>query len=237
MGTTPKGLWYPDGTDPISPIHPHLAAMQTSVDTALSGVRLDTPAGVHAVANAAGLTTLLADLTTAGYAYSSANPVYAYRADNQMLYRNIGAGWVEMSATLPAVRYNAQTLTSPQQTQARTNINAASQTDFAALQAYATPTIRVPGASGSWSWWYREIGDLVEVHVEYAASLAAGATATVASGIPSGLLPIFDAPLVAFGSGTQPAVARLGTSGAWTIRNLHSSAVALIIAHGIYTKP
>lgn len=36
MGTTAKGLWYPDGTDNIAPLHPHLAAMQTSVDNWLS---------------------------------------------------------------------------------------------------------------------------------------------------------------------------------------------------------
>lgn len=93
MGTTAKGFWFPDGSDDISPLHPVLGAMQTSVDNGLNNPRFDTPPGIHRVTDAAGLSTLVANLSSAGYTVSSSNPAYAFRADTQLLYENTGSGW------------------------------------------------------------------------------------------------------------------------------------------------
>ena len=60
MATTAKGLWYPDGSDNINPLHPVLGAMQASVE---GNPRLDTPAGIHVVANSAAATTLATNLS------------------------------------------------------------------------------------------------------------------------------------------------------------------------------
>ena len=97
MATTPEGLWYPSGTDNINPLHPVLAAMQTSVG---ANPRVNTPAGVHKVANDTELTTLVTNLTTAGYVISAANPAFVYRTDTKRLMVNEGAGWVIYSNTL-----------------------------------------------------------------------------------------------------------------------------------------
>lgn len=241
MGTTAKGLWYPDGTDTISPIHPHLAAMQTSVDNALSGVRVDTPAGIHEVADTTGLATLLTTLTTAGYSVSASNPVYAYRADNQTLYRNIGAGWVEMTNTMPVVRYDAQTLTSPQQTQARTNVGAASQTDLTNLTTFLTPTTKVNGTSGSWTWWYREIGYIVELYVNYSGTVAADASIVLTQDvhlIPLALFPGVNFGFPVSGTSTRRASSRInGMTGALSIRNEWTSSVTGFDALGNWIKP
>lgn len=100
MGTTSTGLWYPDGSDNISPLNPVLAAMQTSTDTALQGPLVNTPAGIHTVADVTGLTDLENSLAASGYTVSSANPAYAYRADVQVIYENRGSGWAPYSNTL-----------------------------------------------------------------------------------------------------------------------------------------
>lgn len=97
MGTTSKGLWYPDASSNISPLQSVLSAMQVSVG---NNIRLDTPAGVHVVTNAAGLTTLVSNLLAAGYTVNASNPAYAYRVDTQLLYENRGGGWVQFMPTL-----------------------------------------------------------------------------------------------------------------------------------------
>lgn len=99
---------------------------------------------------------------------------------------------------------------------------------------------RVSGVSGAWSWWYRDLGMLVEGHFEYAASLAADAYATLAAtttGMPAELYPSSGIPLAAVApSGTYPVAARINSSGSVTIRNVYTSSVSLIVAHGIWSK-
>lgn len=139
MPTTPKGLWYPDETDNISPLDTVLANMQASTDVAMESVLVYNPAGIHKVADAAGLTALTSALSAAGYPVGPTNPIYAERTDTGLLYRSVASGtWTEViptPASFPNVRYDAaQTLTLTEQERARDNIAAAGPDDITGLQ-------------------------------------------------------------------------------------------------------
>ena len=144
MGVTTKGLWYPDETDNISPLHPVLSSMQSSVDTALSNPINYTPAGIHRVANSGGLTTLLSTLSAAGYVMSSSNPVFAYRADTQILYVNTGSGWTE--AWIPTTTTTVGSVTSHRWPNGVQMIAARVDVTIASPNVAASTTIAFPEA-------------------------------------------------------------------------------------------
>ena len=98
---------------------------------------------------------------------------------------------------------------------------------------------KVSGTAGSWSWWYKDHGILVEVHFEYSAALASSGALSLGAattGIPSTLWPSDETPLAAWGYGTYPVTARFGPTGTLTLRNNHSASVASLGVHGIWSK-
>lgn len=77
MPTTGKGLYYPDDTTNVAPLHPVLAAMQTSVDTYLGA-----NATIHTIANVAGRAAVVAL-----YPPTAATPLFTWRQDADTQYK------------------------------------------------------------------------------------------------------------------------------------------------------
>ena len=118
MPTTPHGLYYPEDTVNVSPLHPVLAAMQTSMDD-----YLDENPVIHPIANTAGRAALIAE-----YPPTTATPLFIWRADapagQNLEVTTNGTTWTSIGANPTSLTYNTQTLTDPQKAQARSNIDA-----------------------------------------------------------------------------------------------------------------
>lgn len=155
MPTTSKGLYYPDDTTAVAPLHPVLGAMQTSVDSYLSS-----NATIHSIANVAARVGLVAL-----YPPSTAAPLFAWRQDAtsglNLEYTTNGSTWVAYGALVtPGVGFtptwNGVTLgngTSAGQyfqqgklVQATMNLTIGSTTAFTA-GAFIYPSIPVAGAA------------------------------------------------------------------------------------------
>lgn len=100
-----------------------------------------------------------------------------------------------------------------------------------------TRAAKVTGSSGSWSWWYRDLGDRVEVYAAYSATLAAQGSSSQSLGLPAGWGPAEEIPVAGVSStSTYPVAARLSTSGSLTVRNVHTASIAGVFLHTTYTK-
>ncbi len=92
MPTTAKGLYYPDDTTNVAPLHPVMAAMQSSVDAYLTDNMT-----IHPIPNTgarAGLVAL--------YPPSASKPLFAWRQDADTQYKLEytvdGTNWVAYTA-------------------------------------------------------------------------------------------------------------------------------------------
>lgn len=97
MATTSLGIYYPDETTNITPLHTVLGAMSSSVDGVLVGPVYRTPMGVHVIADAAARAGLLASLTSGGYTPGASNPVLIYQVDTALQYMYNGTSWAPVA--------------------------------------------------------------------------------------------------------------------------------------------
>lgn len=246
MATTSEGLWYPDGTDIINPLHPVLAAMQTSVGV---NPRMDTPAGIHSVADATGLTTLANDLDSVGYTISVSNPAYAYRADTQMIYENRGSGWAPYSNTLQFADATARDTAIPSGNRhvgmvAVIGTGAAMAVTVWDGSAWRTvwpddtgwQALTVTGFSGGSARW-RAIGRWVfwEYHGTGLTGIAAAGVPSggaVAAAIPVAYRPANPTPLVAVSGTLQLGTAVMNSNGIVGYRNTSPASVTEVHING-----
>lgn len=98
---------------------------------------------------------------------------------------------------------------------------------------------RVNGASGSWSWWYQDLGIRVELYIAYAGSIDAGSALDLAAAtlaLPATLLPPEGWPFAASCSNNNPVSARLAISGLFGFRNNSGSSQTSFYAYGNWPK-
>lgn len=87
MPTTSQGIYYPDSTTNVAPLHTVFSTMATSIDNILAG-----DVQIHKVANTTARNALVAQFPP-----SAANPLFVWRADatngQELEYTKNGTTW------------------------------------------------------------------------------------------------------------------------------------------------
>lgn len=93
MPTTPQGIYYPDSTTNVAPLHTVFSAMASSIDDALAG-----GVQIHRVANVTERNALVPQFPP-----SAANPLFVWRADatngQELEYTKNGTTWHYVSTS------------------------------------------------------------------------------------------------------------------------------------------